>query len=181
MKHEQDSQHEHRLRESYTRMLGRLREGAHELTWENLQLELDEAVEFEAELEEFTKDELALLRAWVERDLVDLRRYLSAGGHGVASWLGIDLSMLSRKVVESLLSIADRSVIEREQLEDDLEAARADYVAGEMAAPGRMACAHCEATVDLEGVARIEPCHQCGHRYFVRAPKETTEQKGATE
>ncbi|MBB3188819.1 zinc ribbon-containing protein [Halomonas cerina] len=173
--HKTSGHKDHRLREGYERMLARLKDGADELTWENLQQELDEAVEFEADVEEFTRDELALLRAWVERDLKEMRRYLGAGGEGVASWLGIDLSVLSRRVVESLLSIADRSVIEREQLEDDLEAARADYVAGEVAAPGRMACAHCNATVDLEGVARIEPCHRCGHRYFVRAPKETTE------
>ena len=120
------------------------------------------------ELEEYTKDELALLRAWVERDLKDMRRYLAAGGEGVASWLGIDLTILSRKVVDSLLSIADRSVIEREQLEDDLEASRADYTAGELAAPGRMSCVHCDAVVELHGVKRIEPCHQCGHRYFGR-------------
>lgn len=164
--------HDNRLREGYERMLERLREGANELTWENLQRDLDEAVEFEMELEEFTRDELSLLRAWVERDLVEMRRYLSAGGESVAAWLGIDLSALSRKVAESLLSIADRSIIERRQFRDDLEAARADYCEGEMAAPGRMACVHCDAIVELEGVARIEPCHQCGHRYFVRAPKE---------
>ncbi len=159
---------ERRLREGYERMLDRLREGAQELTWENLQQELDEAVEFEAELEEFTKDELSLLRAWVERDLKDMRRYLSAGGEGVATWLGIDLSALSRKISESLLSIADRSVIERERFEEDLEAARADYCEGEMAVAGRLACVHCGAEVELDGVARIEPCHQCGHRYFRR-------------
>ncbi|QFU01353.1 hypothetical protein FIU83_06840 [Halomonas sp. THAF5a] len=171
MSEQRDSHHDHRLREGYERMLERLREGADELTWENLQQELDDAVEFEAELEEFTKDELSLLRAWVERDLKEMRRYLGAGGESVATWLGIDLSMLSRKVVDSLLSIADRSVTERERLEEDLEAARADYSAGEIAAPGRMACVHCDAIVELEGVTRIEPCHQCGHRYFVRAPK----------
>lgn len=158
-----------RLREGYERVLSRLDDGARELSWEKLQEELDEAVAFEAEVEEFTKDELSLLRAWVERDLKDMRRYLAAGGEGVASWLGIDLSVLSRKISDALFSIADRSVIERERLEDDLEAARADYYEGELAAPGRMACVHCGATVELEGVKRIEPCHQCGHRYFARA------------
>ncbi|MGQ4880213.1 zinc ribbon-containing protein [Billgrantia sp. LNSP4103-1] len=165
------TQREYRLREGYERMLARLREGADDLTWENLQRELDEAVEFEAELEEFTKDELALLRAWVERDLVDMRRYLQAGGRGVAAWLGIDLDLLSRKVAESLLSIADRSIVENERLKEDLEAARADYCEGEIVAPGRMACVHCDAVVELEGVTRLEPCHRCGHRYFARAPE----------
>lgn len=164
-----DSHRERRLHEGYERMLARLREGANDLTWENLQHELDEAVQFETELEEFTKDELALLRAWVERDLVDMRRYLRAGGRGVAAWLGIDVDQLSRRVVDSLFSIADRSIIENERLMEDLEAARADYCEGEVAAPGRMACVHCGAGVNLEGVARIEPCHACGHRYFERA------------
>jgi hypothetical protein len=168
MSEQPERRSDHRLREGYERVLGRLREGAHELTWENLQKDLDEAVEFEGELEEFTRDELSLLRAWVERDLVDLRRYLGAGGRGVASWLGIDLDQLSRKVVESLLSVADRSVVDRERLADDLEAARADYCEGEMAIPGRLACVHCDAIIELQEVTRIEPCHRCGHRYFSR-------------
>ncbi|MFG6136813.1 zinc ribbon-containing protein [Halomonas sp. B23F22_10] len=161
---------DHRLKDAYERVLERLQEGAGELNRESLQKELDEAIEFEAEVEEFTRYELSLLRAWVDRDLKEMRRYLNAGGHSVAHWLGVDLSVLSRRVVESLLSIADRSQVERERLEDDLEASRADYTAGEMAAPGRMACANCDAVVELNGVARLEPCHQCGHRYFMRAP-----------
>ena len=163
-----DTQRENRLREGYERMLARLREGGNELNWGTLQRELDDAVEFEVELEEFTRDELALLRAWVERDLADMRRYLRQGGRGVAAWLGVDLDQLSRRVADSLLSIADRSIVDNVRLNDDLEAARADYCEGEMAAPGRMACVHCDAVADLEGVTRIEPCHQCGHRYFAR-------------
>ncbi|XGA81304.1 zinc ribbon-containing protein [Halomonas sp. CH40] len=161
-------QQDKRLREGYERLLERLQEGANELTWDALQKDLDDAVEFESELEEFTKDELALLRAWVERDLKDMRFFLADTGKQVAQWLDIDIDALSRRVAESLLSIADRSVVERERFEDDLEAARADYCAGEMAAPGKMACVHCDAVVTLEEVARLEPCHQCGHRYFYR-------------
>ncbi|MDR5899631.1 zinc ribbon-containing protein [Halomonas vilamensis] len=159
---------DHRLREGYERLLERLQDGAQELTWENLQKDLDEAVEFESELEEFTKDELSLLRAWVERDLKDMRYFMADTGKQVAQWLDIDISHLSRRVAESLLSIADRSVVERERFDEDLEAARADYCEGEIAAPGKMACVHCDAPVVLDSVARIEPCHQCGHRYFYR-------------
>ena len=66
-----EQQNDNRLREGYERLLERMQGGANELTWDNLQKDLDDAVEFEAELEEYTKDELALLRAWVERDLKD--------------------------------------------------------------------------------------------------------------
>ncbi|MCS2609435.1 zinc ribbon-containing protein [Halomonas dongshanensis] len=170
-----EQHNDHRLREGYERLLERLREGANELTWDNLQKDLDDAVAFEAELEEYTKDELALLRAWVERDLRDMRHYLSDSSRQVAGWLGIDLDALSRRVAESLLSIADRSVVERERFEDDLEAARADYCEGEVVAPGLMACVHCDAQVMLETVARLEPCHQCAHRYFYRFPNKIVE------
>ncbi|MFI0473959.1 zinc ribbon-containing protein [Halomonas sp. HMF6819] len=166
---------DHRLREGYERLLERMKNGAGELTWTNLQKDLDDAVAFEAEFEEYTKDELALLRAWVERDLKDMRNYMADSGKQVAQWLGIDVDTLSRRVVESLLSIADRSVVERERFEDDLEAARADYCEGEMAAPGLMACVHCDTQVMLERVSRIEPCHQCGHRYFYRFPTKIVE------
>ncbi|WP_043532449.1 zinc ribbon-containing protein [Litchfieldella xinjiangensis] len=165
---ENREQREYKMREGYERVLSRLREGADELSWDNLQRDLDDAVAFEAELEEYTKDELALLRAWVERDLKDLRHYLAAGGESVATWLGIDLTVVSRRVTEALLSVADRSIVDKARFDDDLEAARADYFEGELAAPGRMACVHCGAKVELDGVTRIEPCHQCGHRYFSR-------------
>ena len=131
-----EKHNDHRLREGYERLLERMQDGANELTWDNLQKDLDDAVAFEAELEEYTKDELALLRAWVERDLKDMRYYMADTGKQVASWLGIDIDQLSRRVAESLLSIADRSVVDRERFEDDLEAAHADYCEGEMAAPG---------------------------------------------
>ncbi|WP_447528541.1 MULTISPECIES: zinc ribbon-containing protein [unclassified Vreelandella] len=166
---------DHRLREGYERLLERMKDGTGELTWTNLQRDLDDAVAFEAEFEEYTKDELALLRAWVERDLRDMRHYMSDTGKQVAQWLGIDVDGVSRRVVESLLSIADRSVVERERFEDDLEAARADYCEGELAAPGLMACVHCDAQVMLSGVARLEPCHECGHRYFYRFPNKIIE------
>ncbi|WP_027966695.1 zinc ribbon-containing protein [Halomonas halocynthiae] len=163
------TENDQKLSDAYERVLERIKDGAGELSIERLQHELDEAVEFERDVQEFTRDELSLLRVWVERDLREMRGYLAAGGESVANWLGIDFSQVSRRVADALLSIADRSQIEREQLEDDLEASRADYVAGEMAIPGRMSCTHCEAQVALDTLTRIEPCHQCGHRYFVRA------------
>ncbi|MGO2131921.1 MAG: zinc ribbon-containing protein [Halomonas sp.] len=163
-------ENDQKLSDAYERVLDRIKEGAGELSIERLQHELDEAVEFERDVQEFTRDELALLRAWVERDLREMRSYLAAGGESVADWLGLDFSRMSRRIADALLSIADRSQVERAQLEDDLEASRADYVAGEMAVPGRMSCTHCEALVTLDALTRIEPCHQCGHRYFVRAP-----------
>ena len=110
-RHEQ----ENRLSRAYERVLERLEKGAGDLSWESLQREMDDAIEFEAELETYTKDELALLRAWVERDLKDMRHYMSDTGKQVASWLGVDIDQLSRRVAESLLSMKEREGKLREQ------------------------------------------------------------------
>ncbi|MEL0618623.1 zinc ribbon-containing protein [Cobetia marina] len=159
---------EGRLGDAYGRILTRLEDSSGELSWEGLKAELDEAVKFEAEVEEFTRDELALLRAWVERDMQEFRRHLAAGGEGVASWLGIDLDVLSRSVSSALMSIADRTVVDRAHFEEDLEAARADYTSGEVIAPGLLHCVHCEAITTLTRPSVLEPCHACGHRFFAR-------------
>lgn len=159
---------EGRLGEAYGRILTRLEDSGNELSWDGLKAELDEAVRFEAEVEEFTLDELALLRAWVERDMHEFRRHLAAGGEGIASWLGIDLDVLSRSVSSALLSIADRTVLDQAHFEEDLEAARADYTSGEVIAPGLLHCVHCDGITTLTRPCVLESCHACGHRFFAR-------------
>ncbi len=158
-----------RLSEAYERIVARFNDRSDSLSREGLQQELDEALSFETEVEEFTRDELAILRAWVERDVSDFRRYLVSGGESLAGFLGIDLSMLSDRLRQGLLSVADRTALDQMRFEEQLEAARADYTEGEVVAPGRMSCVHCEHPVLLHYRQLLEPCHQCGHRYFQRA------------
>lgn len=158
-----------RLSEAYERIVARFNDRSDSLSREGLQQELDEALSFEADVEEFTRDELAILRAWVERDVSDFRRYLVSGGESLAGFLGIDLSMLSDRLRQGLLSVADRTALDQRRFEEELEVARADYTEGEVVAPGRMSCVHCEHPVILHYRQLLEPCHQCGHRYFQRA------------
>ena len=173
--HETSSSEDHadqrdndRLGNAYDRIIGRFGDRTDHLSREGLQRELDEAVQFEADVEEFTRDELALLRAWVSRDLGELRRYLGSGGSTVADWLGIDLDVLSARLRNGLFSIADRTPIDQLRFEEDLEAAQADYCEGEIAAPGRMTCVHCGEQTTLGQRQRLGPCPACGHRWFRR-------------
>ncbi|WP_456267715.1 zinc ribbon-containing protein [Kushneria sp. AK178] len=159
-----------RLSEAYERIVARFNDRSDTLSREGMQQELDESLSFEADVEEFTRDELAILRAWVERDISDFRRYLTSGGESLAGFLGIDLSMLSDRLRQGLLSVADRTALDQQRFEEELEVARADYTEGEVVAPGRMACVHCGHPVILHYRQLLEPCHQCGHRYFQRAP-----------
>ena len=158
-----------RLSEAYERIVARFNNRSDSLSREGLQDELDEALSFEADVEEFTRDELAILRAWVERDVSEFRRYLVSSGESLAGFLGIDLSMLSDRLRQGLLSVADRTALDQQRFEEELEVARADYTEGEVVAPGRMSCVHCEHPVILHYRQLLEPCHQCGHRYFQRA------------
>ena len=91
-----------RLSEAYERIVARFNNRSDSLSREGMQEELDEALSFEAEVEEFTRDELAILRAWVERDISEFRRYLVGGGESLAGFLGIDLSMLSDRLRQGL-------------------------------------------------------------------------------
>lgn len=158
-----------RLADAYERIVARFSDRSDALSREGLERELDEAVAFESEVEAFTRDELAILRAWVERDVSDFRRYLASGGESLAGFLGIDLDALSERLRVGLLSIADRTAVDQVRFEEELEAARADYTEGEIVAPGRMSCVHCDHPVVLRYRQLLEPCHACGHRYFQRA------------
>lgn len=158
-----------RLADAYERIIARFNERDDTLSREGLQRELDEALAFESDVESFTRDELAILRAWVERDVSEFRRYLFSGGEGLAGFLGIDLEVLSDRLRQGLLSVADRTTLDQQRFEEQLEAARADYTEGEVVAPGRMSCVHCGHPVVLSYRQLLEPCHNCGHRYFQRA------------
>ncbi|MCM2970925.1 MULTISPECIES: zinc ribbon-containing protein [Larsenimonas] len=164
-----ESERYQRLKEAYERALDRVGTREHARDTRGLEEELDEIVKFEADLERFTKDEAALLKAWLERDLKAFGSYMAEGGGGVAQWMGIDLDYLSERVRTALFSIADRTAVDQFRFEDDLEAAQADYCEGELALPGRMRCVHCDHPVTLTTSSMIEPCHACGHRYFKRA------------
>ncbi|WP_043449130.1 zinc ribbon-containing protein [Halotalea alkalilenta] len=168
-----------RLESGYQRILERLgvRRDAGEVERgrEGFERQLDEAVNFEAELTEYTKDELALLREWVRRDVSELGGYLASGGGSVAQWLGIDVDVISEQVRNALFGVADRTTLDLQRFDEQLEAAQADYCEGEVIAPGRLGCVHCGERVTITAISRLEPCHSCGHRFFKRAPMTAEE------
>ena len=88
----------------------RLAEAEHN-TLETLEKEIRDAVEFEQDLERLTKDEVALLTTWLNRDLQDLGRFVSSTGRGLGEWLNIDLSALEISLARALQSVADKTRI----------------------------------------------------------------------
>lgn len=153
--------------EAYDRILRRATDALAEAetsTWETLKEEIDQAVAFEEDVAELTREELALLRAYIQREIADLRNE----GKTLAEWLALDLSLVEGRLRDLLLSVADKTWVEQVELEQRLKHQPGQYLAGEIAAAGMLQCLNCDAMVCLVETSRIEPCHRCGNHYFRR-------------
>ncbi len=137
-------------------------------TWDTLKKEIDEAIEFEYDVAELTREEIELLGAYIKRDLKDLYHYMTETGEGVKEWLKLDISLVEKKVRDTLLSIADKSVVEQKELEQKIEHNPGDYMSGELACAGMLRCLGCSYMMCLIDNTHIENCHQCGGHYFKR-------------
>lgn len=162
---------------SYDRMLSRVEArlaDAEYRTWERLQQEIEEAVEFEQDVAELTNEEIHLLREYLRRDLSHLLGFISRTGEGVREWLTRDLEWFEDRVLDLLFSIADPTRLDTLELQQKLADSDSDhYFAGELAMAGVLRCLNCGNTVTLSGTSRVEPCEQCGSHYFERVTAYT--------
>ena len=164
-------QHSDQAATVYNRILERAERALADVevkTWERVREEIDKAAEFEVGVAELTRDELELLKVYVQRDIGDLRRYLQETGDGVGDWLKLDLSLVEAKIRELLLSVADKTLVEQVELDQRLSHDAGDYMAGEIACAGMLCCLNCGHMMCLVETTRIEPCHTCGNPYFKR-------------
>jgi hypothetical protein len=158
--------------ESYNRMLerveSRLREVEHSSV-DELRREIDDAVEFELEFEEMTRDEISLLAAYLRRDLEHLVNFVEESGEGVGEWLRLDLSLIERQLSDLLFSIADKTQLDNLELDQKLHNEDVGhYIAGEVAIAGVLRCSECGHMRCLTKTSVIEPCDACNSHYFER-------------
>lgn len=168
---------------AYNRMLARVESRLAEVeerTWDQLQNEIEEAVEFEQDLAELTRDELNLLAAYLRRDLSHLLGFVSETGEGVAEWLRTDLEWIEDWLVEQLLSIADPTRLDTLALQQKLQDNDPDhYFAGELALAGVMRCRNCGHLEALPDTTRLEPCERCESHYYERVTARTPDDAGS--
>ena len=150
-----------------SRIEGRLAD-AEIKTYEALQQEVKDAVEFEYEVERLTKDEVALLTTWLTRDLQHLGHFVSTTGRGLGEWLNIDLSALELSLARALQSVADKTRLDQLELEQKLESDMGTYLEGELATAGTFACTNCDKMVVVTQTKPIERCHRCDNHIFHR-------------
>ncbi|MBE03334.1 zinc ribbon-containing protein [uncultured Marinobacter sp.] len=158
--------------EAYDRMLERVQQRlreAREMSLQTLEEEIQKAVEFEYELEEMTREEADLLGAYLERDLRHLLHFVDETGEGLKEWLQLDLSLLERQLADSLLSVADRTLVDTLELQQKLDNDDAGhYISGEVATAGMFRCLNCSHMLCLTRTSHLQPCEACGSHYYER-------------
>ncbi|KEF31561.1 MAG: metalloendopeptidase [Gammaproteobacteria bacterium] len=158
--------------EVYNRMLEKVQAGlkaAPEATLKTLEDEIVQAVEFEYELEEMTREEADLLGAYVQRDMEHLLHFVDETGEGLAEWLQLDISLLEHQLADQLLSVADRTLVDNLELRQKLANEDAGhYISGEVATAGMFRCLNCSHMLCLTATSHLEPCEACGSHYYER-------------
>ncbi len=162
----------------YDRVLKRLSqrlEQAEVNSWDRLQQQIREAAELELAAEEMTKDELSLLSVYLQRDLKALGYFAHETGRGVAAWLKFDLDALEETLASVLVKVADQTRVAYEELRERIGHADEQYMAGELATAGTLACLECGLSVTLTKTVKLEPCAECGCRFFSRASDDAAD------
>lgn len=156
---------------AYDRILKRVHDSVdnfEDTSWPYIKEKIDEAVELELTAREMTREEMDLLGAYLRRDLRELGRIAHSTGAGIAALLKFDLEALEQRIVDMLDLLADPARVSQTDLAQRLDHGPEDYLAGEVATLGRFRCLACGQIMKLHQTQLLEPCHQCGERYFHR-------------
>ncbi|MEH6358531.1 MAG: hypothetical protein V7745_06045 [Pseudomonadales bacterium] len=161
-----------RHEKAYERIIHRVEESlgdAEKVTREELKHGIDQAIEFEGDVEELTRQEVSLLGTYLKRDLNNFSRYMGDTGKEIADWLKFDVILLERKLLSLLMSVADKSVTEQLELEEELaEHTEEVYVAAEYILPGTFLCDNCNAEQEFIKPGFLMNCTECGSDKFRR-------------
>lgn len=158
---------------AYERIIHRVEESlgkAEDVTLESLKHDIDQAIEFEEDVEELTRQELSLLGAYLKRDLKGLNRFMDSTGKGLAEWLKFDIGLLENKLLSMLKQVADKTIIEQQQLGEKLDEQDEEvYMSNEYVLPGTFICNNCETEQEFIKPGFLMSCDECGGDQFQRS------------
>ncbi|EGU44834.1 hypothetical protein VII00023_11569 [Vibrio ichthyoenteri ATCC 700023] len=112
---------------------------------------------------DMTKDELALISAYMKSDL---KEFADNYEHSKS---GPFYQMVTNSIWQGLLEITDRTKVEWVELFADLEH-QGLYQAGEVIGLGTLVCDKCGHQTQYNHPTEIISCIQCGHTAFTRKP-----------
>ncbi|USD64655.1 zinc ribbon-containing protein [Vibrio sp. SCSIO 43136] len=111
---------------------------------------------------DMTKDEMALVSAYVRSDLKEFADTYQKDRDRSPFYL-----MVSNSIWEGLLEITDRTQVEWRELFMDLDH-KGLYQAGDIIGLGYLVCDKCTHKSYYNHPTIIEPCKECGHDGFTR-------------
>lgn len=112
---------------------------------------------------DLTKDELALISAYVK---ADLKEFADSFEESKSSPFSL---MITNSIWQGLFEITDKTKVEWVELFQDLER-QGLYQAGEMIGLGMLVCDHCGHKTQYNHPTEITPCIQCRQTAFTRLP-----------
>ncbi len=127
---------------------------------------IDEVRDDIAALNTFSKDETALLKEYVKRDLTDAANYLDSTGKELKDWLGFDLALIESGLWDKFSAAADKTTLELLRIKQ--QALSAGYSTGELAGIGTLLCDQCATPLHFHKPGHIPPCPKCNHTHFHR-------------
>ncbi|MCL9782826.1 zinc ribbon-containing protein [Vibrio sp. S4M6] len=110
---------------------------------------------------DMTKDELALISAYIKSDLKEFSDNYEEGKNGPF------YLMIRDSIWQGLLDITDRTKVEWVELFSDLEH-QGLYEAGEIIGLGVLVCENCGHKTEYTHPTEIIPCIKCGKKEFSR-------------
>ena len=159
-----------RLAAAYNRMMERLRErmeGSDEAPGPTLDEGIKQAGNKAVELGELSREEAEKIGGWIKRDIEEATLYLGDSGREFADWLKFDVNQVEERLLDALLSVADRTKLELAAFERSI-GNHHTYHAGEVTGAGVLECLDCGEPAHFYATAMISACANCGGTKFRR-------------
>ncbi|MHB1528930.1 MAG: zinc ribbon-containing protein [Acidiferrobacteraceae bacterium] len=118
------------------------------------------------ELGALTTEEAALVGDYLKRDLLDAARYVASTGSALKDWLGFEVTLIERELIDLFLQAADKTAGEQTQIKQMANAPL--YHADEVAGPGTLTCIACDKKLHFHQPTVIPPCPMCHSKRFRR-------------
>ncbi|MDH5376806.1 MAG: zinc ribbon-containing protein [Gammaproteobacteria bacterium] len=118
-------------------------------------------------LGELTKDEAAIMKLAVKKDLASAARALKEDGRAIADWLRLDLLIVEDRVRDQLSHLTDHTAEELHHLEE-MATELGEWHTGEIVGHGVLVCDACGQTVHFENPGHVPPCPKCKGSKFHR-------------
>jgi len=174
--HQDSHQDDRRQLQGYEKMLERvtdLLQEAGDQARPRLRDSLHRARERAVELGELTREEAERIGDYIRRDVEDAASYLTRQDtdDDLAGWFRMDMALLEGWLLDRFTSVADRTRVEWQELQQDLERAT-HWGTGEITGPGQLRCTGCGKIMQFRKTGHIPPCPACKGTDFQRVTAE---------